>query len=295
MSNADLHLHTTYSDGTLTPLKLMELCARRGLKVIAITDHDITDGIAEAAQEAQAYPDLLVIPGVEISTDVPLSEVHILGYFVDYEDRVFQEKLTQFRRSRLERGRRMVEKLGELGLPISWARVQAIAGEGSVARPHVAQALVEAGYVASIAEAFDRYIGRNGPAYVEREKMTPAEAVELIVKASGLPALAHPRELEDLEQRLPEMKTAGLIGIEVYYQDYGEETIERLLSVARRHGLLPLGGSDYHGLGGAQERLPGDIPLPEEPVRELLALAGHPALPSRPNPPGPAALPGRGR
>jgi len=281
VSTVDLHLHTTYSDGTLTPTELVNLCARRGLRIIAITDHDITDGLPEALAAARAHPDLLLIPGVEISTDVPHNEVHVLGYFIDFHNRAFQERLSRFRRSRLERGRRMVEKLGELGMPIAWERVQEIAGEGSVARPHIAQAMVEAGYVASIAEAFERYIGRNGPAYVEREKMTPAEAVELIVRAGGLPVLAHPRDLEELDAYLEELKGVGLVGVEVYYQDYDEETIQRLLEAARRHRLLPLGGSDFHGLGGAQERLPGDIPLPEGPVQELLALARQPTAPRR--------------
>lgn len=281
MSTGDLHLHTTYSDGTLTPRELVSLCARRGLRVIAVTDHDITDGIPEALAAAEAHADLRIIPGIELSTDVPGNEVHILGYFVDYHNGAFQAKLAAFRNSRVERARRMTLRLGELGMPIAWERVQEIAGEGSVARPHIAQALVEGGYVASIAEAFDRYIGRNGPAYMERDKTTPAEAVALVAEAGGLAVLAHPRELEGLDDKLAQLKEAGLVGLEVYYQDYDQATIDRLLAAGRRHGLLPLGGSDYHGLGGDHERLPGDIPLPEEPVRALLALASRPPVSRR--------------
>jgi predicted metal-dependent phosphoesterase TrpH len=278
-SRADLHTHSTYSDGVLTPRQLVDYAYRRGVRVLALTDHDITDGIPEALAAASAYPDLLLIPGIELSTDVPGNEVHILGYFIDWQDQQLQQLLARLRHSRLERARRMVEKLAQLGVPVSWQRVQELAGDGAVGRPHIAQALVEAGHVASVNEAFARYLGRNGPAYVEREKLSPAEVVQLVRQVGGLPVLAHPRELEgQLEELLPQLKAVGLVGMEVYYQDYTPQEIERLLAWAQRFDLLPLGGSDYHGLGGPQQREPGDIPLPEEPVRRLLAMAAvrHP-------------------
>jgi predicted metal-dependent phosphoesterase TrpH len=167
----------------------------------------------------------------------------------------------------------MLTKLKHLGIDVSWQRVKEIAGDGAVGRPHIALAMLEAGHISSLEEAFDRYLGRNGPAYVEREKITPVEAMQLIIAASGLPVLAHPRDLQNLEPLLMELKAAGLIGIEVYYQDYDEQAIERLLAIARQHDLLPLGGSDFHGIGGAHERDLGDIPLPFEPVEQLIALA----------------------
>ncbi len=273
-SRADLHTHSTYSDGVLTPRQLVDYAYSRGVRILALTDHDITDGIPEALAAARAYPDLLLVPGIEMSTDVPGSEVHVLGYFIDWQDEGFQRVLARLRDSRLHRARRMVEKLAELGAPVSWQRVQELAGEGAVGRPHIAQALVEAGHVASVNEAFERFLGRNGPAYVEREKMTPVEVVHLLGQVGGLAVLAHPRELEgQLADLLPELKAAGLVGMEVYYQDYTPEEIERLLEWARRFDLLPLGGSDYHGLGGPQQREPGDIPLPDEPVQRLLELA----------------------
>jgi predicted metal-dependent phosphoesterase TrpH len=278
-SRADLHTHSTYSDGVLTPRQLVDYAYRRGVRVLALTDHDITDGIPEALAAASAYPDLLLIPGIELSTDVPGNEVHVLGYFIDWQDQQLQQLLARLRHSRLERARRMVEKLAQLGVPVSWQRVQELAGDGAVGRPHIAQALVEAGHVASVNEAFARYLGRNGPAYVEREKLSPAEVVQLVRQVGGLPVLAHPRELEgQLEELLPQLKAVGLVGMEVYYQDYTPQEIERLLAWAQRFDLLPLGGSDYHGLGGPQQREPGDIPLPEEPVRRLLAMAAvrHP-------------------
>ncbi|MFQ5878714.1 MAG: PHP domain-containing protein [Dehalococcoidia bacterium] len=272
-SSADFHCHSTYSDGRLTPAEVVALAARRGVRILALTDHDITDGIPEAQAAAQEHPDMQLVPGVELSTDLPGSEVHVLGLFLGWQDDQFQATLTHFRRSRLERGRRMVERLANLEVCIPWERVQAIAGPGAVGRPHIAQAMVEGGYVATIKEAFDHFIGRNGPAYVERERLSPAEAVRLVVGVRGLPVLAHPRDLGCLDELLAELKGAGLVGMEVYYQDYDGETIERLLTAAQRHGLLPLGGSDYHGLGGEQEREPGDIPLPAAAAERFLTLA----------------------
>jgi hypothetical protein len=241
--------------------------------VLALTDHDCTDGIAEAQEAAQKYPRLLFIPGVELSTDMPHDEVHVLGYFLDWQNPRFQGRLARLRRSRLERGQKMLAKLKRLGIDVSWQRVREIAGDGAIGRPHIALAMLEAGHISSLEEAFQRYLGRNGPAYVEREKITPAEAVQLLTDASGLPVLAHPRDLQNPEPLLVELKQAGLIGIEVYYQDYDQQTIERLLAIARQHDLLPLGGSDFHGIGGAHERDLGDIPLPFQPVQQLIALA----------------------
>lgn len=272
-SKADLHTHSSYSDGRLTPTELIERAVRNGLEVIALTDHDCTDGIPEAQESARQHPQLLLIPGVELSTDVPHSEVHVLGYFLRWQDPRFQSRLARFRRSRLRRGRKMLAKLKRLGIDLSWQRVQEIAGDGAIGRPHVALAMLEAGHISSLDEAFERYIGRNGPAYAEREKLTPVEATRLLVGAGGLPVLAHPRELPDLYPLVVELKEAGLVGLEVYYQDYDDQAVGRLLEVAHKHDLLPLGGSDFHGIGGAHERDLGDIPLPFEPVQQLIALA----------------------
>jgi predicted metal-dependent phosphoesterase TrpH len=255
---------------------------QRDLEVIALTDHDCTDGLPEALEAAVRHPGFLLIPGVELSTDVPQSEVHVLGYFIAWRSPAFQERLARLRRSRLDRGQAMVAKLRELGIDLSWERVREIAGDGAVGRPHIALAMLEAGHIKALDEAFDRYLSRNGPAYVEREKMTPAEAVQLITSVNGLPVLAHPAQLQDLDPFLEELRETGLIGLEVYYQDYSSEDIDRLLAAARRHDLLPLGGSDFHGIGGAHERDLGDIPLPFEPVEQLIALArqqGKLALP----------------
>ena len=273
MAIVDLHLHTTASDGRLTPAELIALVARKGLQVVAVTDHDSTEGLAEALEAAKAFPNLTVIPGIELSTDIPGDEIHVLAYFVRHKDEELLATLRKFRQGRLERGRGMVEKLRDMGMDIEWQRVQEIAGDGSVGRPHVALALMEKGYVSQTNEAFEKYLGRNGPAYVEREKLTPAEAVEAISSWGGVAVLAHPAQLPDLDDKLEELRTAGLVGMEVYYAQYSEERILELASTAAKHGLLPCGGSDYHALDNPGERLPGTMGPPLEVVGRLEKLA----------------------
>ena len=269
----DLHLHTLASDGRLTPTQLVDLIASKGVTVAAISDHDTTDGIAEAVRAAAAHPNLEIIPAIELSTDIPGDEIHMLGYFLQYEDEEFQAILRRFREGRLERGRAMVEKLATLGKPVDWERVQEIAGDGSVGRPHIALAMVEAGYFKEPKEAFYEYLGRNGLAYAEREKMTPEEGVEMLAKVGGSAVLAHPANLEDLDTKVAHLKEAGLVGMEVHYAMYSEETIQRLLEVANRHGLIPCGGSDYHGLGNTGEQEPGLLGPPMDTVERLAGIS----------------------
>lgn len=271
MALVDLHLHTTASDGRLTPTQLIELVAGKGLQVVAVTDHDSTEGLAEATAAAARFPPLTLIPGIELSTDVPQNEIHVLGYHIRYRDDGFQATLRRFRDGRELRARRMVDKLAALGMPLDWERVQAFAGDGAIGRPHIALAMVERGYIKAPQEAFDGYIERNGPAYVEREKLTPPEAVRLIIENGGLAVLAHPAELPDLDQWLTELKAAGLVGIEVFYGAYPPETVKRLKGFAQVYGLLPCGGSDYHGLGSNFEATPGDVGPPLEVVEALRA------------------------
>ena len=266
----DLHLHTLASDGRLTPTELVNLIASKGVTVAAISDHDTTDGIAEAVQAASAHQNLEIIPAIELSTDIPGDEIHMLGYFLEYEDEEFQGILGRFREGRVERGRMMVEKLAALGKPVDWERVKAFAGDGSVGRPHIALAMVEAGYFKEPKEAFYEYLGRNGLAYAEREKMTPEEGVEMLARVGGSAVLAHPAGLEDLDTKVAQLKEAGLVGMEVHYAMYSEETIQRLLEVANRHGLIPCGGSDYHGLGNTGEQEPGLLGPPMDSVEKLM-------------------------
>ncbi|MBI2953263.1 MAG: PHP domain-containing protein [Chloroflexi bacterium] len=282
-SKVDLHAHTTASDGVLSPEELVSLALERGLEVIAITDHDTTEGISPALRATEGTS-LVVISGIEISTDIPRTEVHILGYFVNWRNRQFQQKLVRLRRSRVDRAKRMVAKLRELGMPVQWQRVLEIAGSGTIGRPHVAQALYERGFVSSPVEAFAKYIGRNGPAYVERYKLTPTEAVKLISSTNGLAALAHPvivpqpgaetGEQIDLEWLLPQLVDAGLVGMETFYAGYTTAITQRLLDIAHRYHLVPTGGSDFHGRGGYTADL-GEIEVPRSTIDALQARLGQ--------------------
>ncbi|MBI2849489.1 MAG: PHP domain-containing protein [Chloroflexi bacterium] len=273
MGKVDLHLHSCISDGKYTPPELVAKAAGAGLTVIALTDHDNVDGIAPALEAAKKFPQLKVIPGVEISTDEPEGEVHMLGYFIDYTNPELLASLVKSRDSRYGRAQEMVNRLASLGLPVEWKRVQEIAGDGTIGRPHIAQALLEKGYIATIREAFDRYIGYGGPAYVEREKIDPAEAVGLILRAGGLPVLAHPLTTKDPEALVARLKKSGLAGIEAYYGEHTPEQIERLLSLAEKHRLVATGGSDFHGLDENAETRLGSVDVPLSAVEGLIALA----------------------
>ena len=268
----DFHLHTTASDGTLTPTELVKLLAGNGLKLIAITDPDSLEGIAEAKRELANHPQMTLIPGVEISADMDESEVHVLGYHLDENDPDLHEVLVNFRKGREGRGEQMVQKLNEMGFAISWERVVELAQGGAIARPHVARALLEKGYITELKEAFDNYIGRGGPAYVSREKMSPEESVELIRKFGGVPVLAHPTYTKDPESLVASLVPKGLAGMEVYYKSYNEETVQSLLEISQRHGLLALGGSDYHANHEGDEVEPGLVGPPVENGQRLLEM-----------------------
>ncbi len=278
MAKVDLHIHSTASDGRLTPADVIRKSAEIGLTIIALADHDTVDGIVPALIAAKTFPWLKVIPCVEISTDVPSGEVHVLGYFIDYTDHKLEATLERMRNSRRERAQGIIAKLKNLGMPIDWERVQEIAGNGSIGRPHIAQAMLDKGYIASFKEAFTKYISRGGPAYVERGKMTPQEAVDLILQANGLPVLAHPFTTSDPEVMVIELKAAGLVGIEAYYDGYTVEEINKLVSLADRNNLIATGGSDYHGLDINTETMIGGVDVPIESAEQLIALAEQRAL-----------------
>jgi predicted metal-dependent phosphoesterase TrpH len=272
VGKADLHIHSTASDGKLTPADVVLEAARRGLSFIALADHDNIDGIASAQAAASAFPQLKVIPGIEISTEAAQGEVHVLGYFVDYTNPEFNAALDRFKNSRLQRGQKMVTKLEKLGIHLDWQRVTEIAGGSTIGRPHIAQAMMEKGYVTSFKQAFIEYLAHNRPAYVERDKMTPQEAVALIIKAKGLPVLAHPLTLPDPEVLIAELKGGGLVGLEAYYNGYTPEEVSRLLALADKYQLIATGGSDYHGIEDTETAI-GDSGLPMEAVEKLIALA----------------------
>ncbi len=273
MGRVDLHIHSTASDGRLTPAEVIREAAEKGLAYIALTDHDNVDGIAAARTAAQRFPNLTVIPGIEISTDIPQGEVHILGYFIDYTDPEFLAKLEEFKSSRLRRAEQMVAKLENLGVHIEWRRVLELAGTSTIGRPHIAQAMMEKDCVPSFKDAFDEYLGHGKPAYVEREKMLPAEAVAIIIKAKGLAVLAHPLTTTDPEGLVSELKPAGLVGMEVFYKDYTPEEVGKLAELARRYNLIATGGTDFHGIEPENEVAIGGADVPLESAERLIALA----------------------
>jgi predicted metal-dependent phosphoesterase TrpH len=269
----DLHVHTSASDGKHSPEAIVELAARRGVGVLAIADHDTVNGLAPARQAARNYPGLQLIPAIELSSHCPGSEVHILGYFVRCDTPEIIRELDTLRDSREERVKAMVEKLRGLGLDIQLQRVQEIAGTGSIGRPHIALALLEKGYVSDFQEVFTRYIGQGGPAYVERHKLSPAEAIKFVLRCGGLPVLAHPTTVDNLLALLPELKAAGLAGLEVYYKDYPTEKRQELAQLAGQNSLIATGGSDYHGLDEAAEIMLGEAGVPRQAAEALFALA----------------------
>ncbi len=274
----DLHAHTTASDGLLDAEALVMEAASRGVGLLAVADHDTT-GSVDLAIGSGRRAGVEVWPAVELSCDVDAGEVHMLGYFIDHHVDWFQGLLGRLRDGRWHRAERMVEKLVGLGAPVDFARVEALAGGGAIGRPHVARALVEAGWVRDVADAFDRFIGRSGPAYVERLKVTPAEAVAILRAAGGLAVLAHPGWARR-DEWIDELAPAGLDGIEVYYPDHTPELIARYRAAAVRHGLLITGGTDFHG-GTLATRVPvGSQYVPEEIIRPLRerAASRRPAL-----------------
>jgi hypothetical protein len=269
VGKVDLHVHTTASDGKFTPAEIVQKASVGGLVYISITDHDSIDGVVPAQEAARNSDQLTVIGGVEINTDVPSGELHVLGYYIDTANLELKKKLESLRESRIERARKMLAKLRRLGINVEYERVKELAGTGSVGRPHIAQAMLEKAYINTFKEAFDKYIGRNCPAYVERDKITPAGAVQLILRAKGLPVLAHPFTCPNHESIIKELKSEGLIGLEVYYKDHTPEQVQDLLRLTRLFDLVPTGGSDFHGLDSLNEPPLGTLEVPVESAQLL--------------------------
>lgn len=251
MGSVDLHLHTTASDGILSPSRIVHYAKENGLQAIAITDHDTIEGNTEALNEG-ADVGLEVIPGVEISAQFDLGSMHILGFFIDIENRTLNERLTRLQETRAERNPKMAQKLRDLGLDVTFEEVLGASGGGQVGRPHFAHVLITKGYVRSVQEAFDRYLGKGAPAYVDKFRFNPSEAIGLIREAKGIPVLAHPFTIDlpsyhQLNALLGEMVRTGLMGIEVYYPEHTRDQVSLYQGLAEDHGLLITGGSDYHG------------------------------------------------
>ena len=271
----DLHTHSLRSDGALEPAALIERAAERGVNVLALADHDTLGGTGEAIAAGERAG-VRVIPATELNTESEWGDVHILGYFVDPADAALEDRLRRLREDRGRRVELMVEKLNALGYPIALSRVMEIAQGGSLGRPHLAQALFEAGHVPTYDSAFDTIIAKDAPAYVSRLGLSPLEAVQLVVAHGGVPSLAHPFTVVGLEELMPLIVAAGLVGIEAYYGSHPPAMTATCLSVARRYGLVPTGGSDFHGRGEHGAPL-GGVLVPPETIAALEAQR-------RPNP-----------
>ena len=265
---ADLHTHTYHSDGTRSPKEVIDVARAHGLEIVAISDHD---NLA-AYFEIKAYADecgVMLIPGMELSCGYEGVDVHVLAYAFDPLDERIERRLRRFRETRHRRGYAIVERLRTLGVHISAERVDQLAGGGAMGRPHVARALVEAGHVASVSEAFDRWLGTGKPAYVEKERFQIAEAVELIHSAGGLTSIAHPTLYPNHEELVPRLLDAGLDAVEVLHPDVQEPYRERYMNLARFRGKFTTGGSDDHGTVKTSETL-GTIRVPERMIQSIL-------------------------
>ena len=269
----DLHSHTTASDGALGPRELVRLAARHRVRVLAVTDHDSTEGLPEAIDEASRHG-IEIVPGLELNTDVPGAEIHVLGYYVDWQAEWFQAFLREQRAERVARVHRIVERLTELGMPLTADEVFAICKEGSPGRPHVAQAMVKRGYVKSVREAFDKWLRADGPANVPRRRLTPVEAVAVIRRAGGVPVLAHPG-LANRDEMVPELVEAGLAGIETYYPEHSVAQITAYRQMCARRDLVATGGSDYHGVHTGRASTLGSPHIPLEVWEDLKRKAGE--------------------
>ena len=247
----DLHTHTTASDGSFTPSQLVRHAKEKGLRALAVTDHDTIDGNKEALNAGEREG-LEVVPGIEISVDYSPGSMHMLGYFIDTESQRLQEKLALLQDSRSDRNPKIIEKLNALGLDITYDEVVEASGGGQVGRPHIAQVLLQKGYTTTIQEAFDKYLGKGAPAYFDKFRLNAEDAIAMITDAGGVPVLAQPFTLKcknqgELEGLIKHLTSHGLQGIEVYYTEHNEKQISRYRLLAERNNLLLTGGSDFHG------------------------------------------------
>jgi len=274
----DLHAHTTYSDGTFSPRALVELAAQVGLSAVAVTDHDSIDGIAEALV-AGGELGVEVVPGVEINLEHAQMTVDLLGYFPgEPPGAELRRQLTELRHYRDVRNAQILERLQALGYPVEPDELAAIAGSGAAGRPHIGEAMRRRGYVASITEAFERFLARGAPAWVDRRRLSLAAAVRLVRRADGLAVIAHPgiihTDAAGLARLVAEGRHCGVGGLECFYPRHDEQTVARCLALAAVNGLVPTGGSDFHGQTKPDVRLGlanGGRPVPDAILTGLKA------------------------
>jgi 3',5'-nucleoside bisphosphate phosphatase len=268
MRFADLHTHTHHSDGTRSSREVIDVARAAGITIVSISDHDNLAAYFESKTYADSR-DVKLVPGVELSCAWEGHDIHILAYAFDPLDERIETRLRSFRSTRADRGKRMVDRLSSLGYKIDHARVEQLAAGGAMGRPHVARALVEAGYVATVAEAFDRLIGAGKPAYVEKERFKIDEAVALIHAAGGVTSIAHPTLYPNHEHIVPLLLDHGIDAIEVMHPDVDETNREMYANLARFRGKFTTGGSDDHGTVKTAETL-GTIRVPENLIGPIL-------------------------
>lgn len=246
----DLHVHSDKSDGSLSPSDLVSYAIKQGVTAFALTDHDTVDGIDEAIQAAKGTS-VTVIPGIELSTEYEGKDIHIVGLFIDKEEPAFRDKIQEFVDSRELRNQKMCQKLTEHGLPITYEELKNAFPGSVITRAHYARLMLEKGYIKSLKEAFERYIGDRGPCFIPREKITPEDGVRLILSAKGIPVLAHPLQYgmgdERLQRLISRLKEAGLQAMEAVYCTHTPAEESKMKALAAKNGLLISGGSDFHG------------------------------------------------
>ncbi len=250
MKPVDLHVHSTKSDGTFTPKALVDYALQKGLAAFALTDHDTIEGLSEALSYAEDKP-VEVVPGIEFSTEYEKKDVHVVGLYIRYDAPAFSSKLQSFVDSRIQRNIKMCRNLQNAGIDITFEKLCEENPGAVITRAHYAAYLLNHGYIADRAEAFAKYIGDDCPYYIPREKVTPAQAVDLILQAGGVPILAHPplyhMEKINLENLVGKLKENGLMGIETLYSSYTAQDERDMFRLAKKYDLLPSGGSDFHG------------------------------------------------
>lgn len=283
MRAIDLHTHTCKSDGSYTPTELVDYAIEKNLAAVAITDHDSIEGLDEAVAHAAALrerglPSVEVVPGIEFSTKYEKQDVHIVGLYISYEREAFQSALGSFVDSRVNRNRKMCENLQGAGIDITYEKLLAMYPDAVITRAHYASYLLEHGYVKSRQDAFARYLGDHTKYFVPREKVTPSQAVELILKADGVPILAHPPLYhmgnDRLDTLVSSLKADGLMGIEVFYSTYSNQDVRDMQRLAEKYDLLVSGGSDFHGANKPGLDLGcgyGRLYVPEETLLKIKA------------------------
>lgn len=247
----DLHLHSTASDGTLSSAELVTYAKEKNLEAIAVTDHDTVEGLEEALAVGVRLG-IEVVPGIEISAERPNSTLHILGYYINFKDETFLKNISILQEARAERNPKMIKNLHTLGIDIELDEVTKVAETGQVGRPHFAQVLLKKGYVKNMQEAFEKYLKKGAPAYEDKFRFSPHDAITHIVNGGGIPVLAHPctlnyRTNKDLELLVTDMMNYGLMGVEVYYSDHTRSQTALYEQIAKKYNLLITGGSDFHG------------------------------------------------